>query len=93
MVFVVETLTSFANNSLLLGRQKVAPVESWDEASSQIELWTVFCIVLLSDMDIHHETSKMMALVEETLCICACLYVHCRIQTILPFILLRLIQK
>ena len=30
------TLTSFADTSLLMGEQKVAPIAEWDEAESQI---------------------------------------------------------
>ena len=31
------TLNSFADMSLLMGKQKVAPIAGWDEAGSQLE--------------------------------------------------------
>ena len=37
------TLTSFANMSLLMGKQKVAPIAEWYEAYSQLDAWAVFC--------------------------------------------------
>ena len=35
-------LTSFADTSLLMGKQKFAPIAGWDEAVSQLEAWAVF---------------------------------------------------
>ena len=56
------TLTSFANTSLLMGKQKVAPIADWDEAVSQLEDWSVFCTVLLGDDRVHPATYKMFLL-------------------------------
>ena len=36
------TLNSFADTSMLMGKKKVAPIASWDEALSQLEAWEVF---------------------------------------------------
>ena len=35
------TLTSFADTSLLIGKQKVFPITGWDKAVSQLEAWDV----------------------------------------------------
>ena len=66
-VFGGVILTCFAKTSFLLGYQKFAPVESWDEAASQLEEWLVFCTVLLGTADLHPTTAEMMALVEYTM--------------------------
>ena len=50
------TLTSFAYTILLIEKQKVSPITGWDEASSQIEEWDVFCTVLLGDDGLHPAT-------------------------------------
>ena len=60
------TLISFATTSLLLGYQKVAPVESWYKSASHLESWELFCAVLLGVKDTKHATAKIMALVVET---------------------------
>ena len=57
VVFVGGKLTSLANTILLLGRQKFAPVESWDEAASQLEVWSVFCMDLLGAGDTYPATA------------------------------------
>ena len=44
-----RTLTSFADTSMLMGKQKVAPIAGWDEAASQIEAWALFCTIFLGD--------------------------------------------
>ena len=60
------TLTSFADTSLLIGKQKVAPITGWDEAVSQLEAWDVFCTVFLGDGGVHPATYEMFLLLEET---------------------------
>ena len=50
------TLTSFADTILLMGMQKVTPIAGWDEASSQLEAWDVFCAVFLVDCGVHPAT-------------------------------------
>ena len=46
-------LASFADTSLLLGKQRVEPVTSWEAAEKQIEAWGVFCHVFLGYADVH----------------------------------------
>ena len=61
-----NTLTSFADMSLLMGKQKIDPITGWDEASSQLEAWTVFCMLFLGDDGVHPVTYKMFLLLEDT---------------------------
>ena len=61
-----STLTSFADTSLLMGKHKVAPITRWDEASSQLKSWAVFCTVFLGDDRVHPSTYEMFLLLEET---------------------------
>ena len=91
-VFGRGTLTSFSCTRLLLGRQKVAPVESWDESASQIKFWLVLCAVVVGTVDTHPATVDMMALVEETRFVQACMRAQCCCQPIIPFDLLSLLQ-
>ena len=51
-----STLTSFADTSLLMGKQKAAPIAGWDEASHQLEAWAVLCTVFLGDYGAHPAT-------------------------------------
>ena len=60
------TLTSFAETSLLMVKQKVAPIVAWDEAESQLEAWVVFCTFFLGEDGVHPSTYKMFLLLEET---------------------------
>ena len=76
-VFGVGTLTSFAYTILLLGIQKVAPVDSWEKAASQLKLWAVFCVVVLGAAYTYLATSEMIILVEETTFIRARLHAQC----------------
>ena len=55
------TLTSFADTSLTMGKQNVAPIAGWNEAASHLEAWSVFCTVFLGD-DNGHPTSYDMFL-------------------------------
>ena len=87
------TLTSFANTSLLMGKKKVAPITVWDEASSQLEAWTVFCTVLLVDDGVQPITYKMFLLLEEKSGVRPRLKAQARQQPTLPVALLRLIQQ
>ena len=41
--------TSFANISLLLAKQRVEPVTSWQAAEKQLEAWGVFCHIFLGN--------------------------------------------
>ena len=50
------TLTSFVNTSLLMEKQKFAPITGWDEVASQIEAWVVFCTVFMGDDSVHTAT-------------------------------------
>ena len=59
-------LASFADTSLLLGKQRVEPVTSWEAAEKQIEAWGVFCHVFLGDTVVHPATYEVYTLVEET---------------------------
>ena len=44
-------LPFFSNTILILGIQKVTPLESWYKAASQIEAWVVFCAMFLGAAD------------------------------------------
>ena len=55
------TLTSFADTSLRMGKQKVAPITGWDEASPQLETWAVFCTVFLGNDGAHPSTYKFFS--------------------------------
>ena len=61
-----DALTSFADTSLLLAKQRVKPVTSWEAAEKQLEAWGVFCHVFLGDTAFHPATYKVCTLVEET---------------------------
>ena len=60
------TLTSFADTSLLMGNQHVAPIAGLYEASSQLEAWAIFCTLFLGDDDAHPATYEIFLLMEET---------------------------
>ena len=49
-------MTSFAENILILGKQKVAPIASWDEVVSQLEAWAMFYTFFLGDNGFHPAT-------------------------------------
>ena len=66
MILGGVTLTSFADTSLLMGEQKVAPIAEWDEAESQIEAWAVFCTFFLGDNKVSPAAYKMLILLEDT---------------------------
>ena len=48
-----RNFTYFTDTSLIMGKQKVAPIAGWDQAASQLEAWTVFCTVFLGDDGLH----------------------------------------
>ena len=56
MILGGGTVTSFAETSLLMGEHKVAPITGWYEAESQLEAWSVFCMVFLGDNGVHTTT-------------------------------------
>ena len=58
-----RTLNSFVNTSLLMGKQKVAPIVCWDNAS-QMNSRAMFCIVFLGDEAKHPATYYMFLLIE-----------------------------
>ena len=57
-------LTSFADTSLLLAKQKVEPVTSWEAAEKQLDVWGVFCHVFLGDTSAHPATYEVYTLVK-----------------------------
>ena len=57
-------MNSFADTSLLMGKQKVAPIAGWDKASSQLEARAVFYTVLLGDNGVHPATYEIFLLLE-----------------------------
>ena len=65
-ILVRGALTSFADTSLLLVKQWVEPVTSWEAAEKQLEAWGVFYHVFLGDVSIHPATYDIYTLVEET---------------------------
>ena len=58
-------MTTFADTSLLMGKQKVAPIAGWDEASSQLETWVVLCTVLLGEEGVQTGNKNIFLLLEE----------------------------
>ena len=56
----------FADTSLLMGKQKVAPIAGWNEVDSQLEAWAMFCTLFLGSKGVHPATYKMFLLLEET---------------------------
>ena len=88
------TLTSFADTSLMMGKQKVAPIAGWDKASSQLEAWAVFCKVFLGDYGAPPPaTNKMFLLLEETSGVSLRLRLQACHQLNFPAALLLLIQQ
>ena len=85
-------LSSFADTSLFMGKQKVAPIAGWDEASSQLEAWALFCTVFLGYEGTHSATYEMLLLLEETSGFSPRLRAQARHQPTFPASLLRLIQ-
>ena len=86
-------MTTFADTSLLMGKQKVAPIAGWDEASSQLEAWGVFYTVFLGDDSNHPATYENSLFLEEMSGISLRLRAQACQQPTLPAALLRLIQK
>ena len=76
-----------------MGKKKVAPITGWDEASSQLEAWTVFCTVLLVDDGVQPITYDMFLLLEETSEVILRLKAQACQQPNFPVALLRLIQQ
>ena len=87
------TLTSFADTSLLMGKQKVAPITIWDEVESQLEAWAMFCTLFLGYNGFGPTTYKMLLLLEETSRFIPRLRVQARQQPIFPASLLCLIHQ
>ena len=86
------TLTSFADTSLIMGKQKVSPIADWDEAAYQIEEWAVFCTMFLGDEGVNPTTYDMFPLMEETSGVSPRLRAQARHQPTFPATLLLLIQ-
>ena len=86
-------MTSFVDTSLLVGKQKVVPIVSWEEATSQLEAWAVFCMVFLGDKSKHPATYEMLFLIEETSVVSLRMRVQVHQQTTFPASLLCLIKK
>ena len=61
-----NTLTSFADTIILMGKHKVAPIAGWDKSASQLEARAVFCTVFHGDEAKHPTTYKTPPLIEET---------------------------
>ena len=87
------TLNSFADTSLLMGKQKFAPITGWDKAASQLEAWDVFCMVFLSDKAKHPANFEMFLLNEKTSRISLRLRAQAHQKPSFPAALLRLIQQ
>ena len=83
----------FADTSLLMGKQKVAPIAGWDEVESQLEARAMFCTLFLGDNRVHPATYKMFLLLEETSGVSLSLRAQARQQPTLPTALLCLIQQ
>ena len=86
-------MTSFVDTSLLVGKQKVVPIVSWEEATSQLEAWAVFCMVFLGDKSKHPATYEMLFLIEEISVVSLRMQVQVHQQTTFPASLLCLIHQ
>ena len=86
-------MTSFADTTLLMGEQKVAPIAEWDEAESQIEAWAVFCTLFLGDNKVNPAAYKMLILMEDTSGVIPRMRAQSHPKTTIPTALFRLIQK
>ena len=87
------TLTYFVDMCMLMGKQKVAPIAGWDEVSSQLEAWAVFCTVFLGYEGAHPAMYEMFLLLEETSGVSLRLRAHAHHQPTSPTTLLRPTQK
>ena len=86
-------MTSFADTSQLMEKQKVAPIAFWDKVSSQLEAWEVFCMLFLGDDSAHTATYEIFLLLEETSRVSPRLTAQARHKPTFHAALLRLIQK
>ena len=59
-------LNSFADTSMMIGKQKISPTADWDEATSQLEAWSIFCTVFLGNKVKHPAPFDMFLLIKET---------------------------
>ena len=87
------TLISFADTSLLMGKQKVSPIAGWEEAYSQLEAWAVFCNLFLGGNGVHPTTYDMLLLLEETSGVSPRLHAQACQQPTFPDALLCLTQQ
>ena len=60
-----RTFTYFTDTSLIMGKQKVAPIAGWDESDYQLEAWDVFCTLFLEVNGFNTATYDMLLLLEE----------------------------
>ena len=86
-------MTSFAETSMLMGKQKVAPIAVWDKAESQIEACAMFLSLFLGDDGVHPATYDIFLLLEERSRVSPRLQVQTRKQPNLPSTLLCLIHQ
>ena len=61
-----NTLTSFADTSLLLKNQRVEPSTSWEAVEKQLKAWWVFCHIFLGDTAMHPAIYKVGSIIEDT---------------------------
>ena len=92
-IFWDRTLTSFVETILLLGKQMVASIASWEEVESQLEAWAMFCTLFLGDNGVHPATYKMFLLLEETSGVSPRLQEQYRQEPTFPAALLCLVQQ
>ena len=55
--------TSFEDTSLLLAKQLVDRVTSWEASEKQLEAWGVFCHVFMGDAAVHPAKYEICTLV------------------------------
>ena len=85
-------LTSFSETSLLLAKQRVEPVTSWEAAKKQLESWGVFCHVFFGNADVHLATYEVFTLAKETAYVGARLRAQTQRQPDQPVSLLSLLH-
>ena len=77
----------------MIGKQKVAPITGWYESESQLEAWSVFCMVFLGDNGVHTATYNRFLLLKETSGVSLRLRAQSHQQQTFPTALLRLIHQ
>ena len=58
-------LTYFADTSILIAIQMVAPITRWEATANQLEAWEIVYAILLGNASVYPETYEVLGLLEE----------------------------